>query len=191
MILSAVIAGGTMVAANYGVKSDQPDTTAPKGYSTSNNASWSLKDLNIKGKELSLSFLKNACCGTKGGECPMKLVLSNGTGSDVWLHAEDSRLAMSREAKDVLGQWKPIEFRMRSDCGNSYHRVCLSAGRAWTWDVASSTGSMKTSTRFVLYLGDKRLMSPELITSLNPSIFELPDQLSGYQLNPDGVLVPH
>ena len=186
---SAFDESGAMPPAGYRAKSDLLDEKALGGYGASDNASWSMKDVDVTGKGVFLVVKKNACCMTKGGSCPMILALANGNPDTVWFRAEDSRLAVGREAMDNKGVWRPIEFRAPSDCGNSYHRVALGGGRAWTWDVPSDNGPFATKCRYVLYGLDKSVFSGEFDAKINAGMFLLPEEWSkGYELKPDGSL---
>ena len=180
---------GAMPAAGYLAKSDLVDDNAPGGFGTSDNSSWSMKDVDVTGKGVLLIVKKNACCMTKGGSCPLILALANGTPDALWLRAQDSRLELGREAKDLQGTWRPIEFRVPSDCGNSYHHVALSAGRAWTWDIPSDNGPYTTKCRYVLYGLEKPVVSGEFEAKINAGMFVLPEAWAkGYELRPDGRL---
>lgn len=180
--------GGTMAPAAYCVNSDVPDTKAPGGFAPSKNNSWSMADVNVKADKLTLTVKKNVCCAMKGGECPLILVLANGTKEPVQLQASDSRLELGREAKDRSGNWRPIEFRAPSDCGNSRHQVVLSADRVWVWDVPSWNGSFATKCRYVLSGLDKPVVSEEFDAKIDPQSFELPAEWQKYGLLPDGRL---
>lgn len=184
----ALIGIGTMSQANYGAKSDLVDVKAVGGFGESANASWSMFEVNLQAKSLSLVYIKNACCGTGANDCPMKIVLANGSAEDVWLRAADGRLNLAREAQDSSGKWRNIEFRPPVDCGNSFHSVALTVGRAWAWDVPTTTGTLRTKTRYVLHGLAKPIYSPDLQAQIKESDFDLPVQWSTYVLLPDGSL---
>jgi hypothetical protein len=78
------------------------------------------------------------------------VLLVNATDKSVWFSASDSRLSIVREAIDKDGAWKPIEYLPSSWCGNSYHRVLLPAGEAWTFTAPTYRGTFATRMRFVL-----------------------------------------
>ena len=188
VLLAAVVAlAGSMAPAHYTAKSDLIDTECAGGWSTSTNTSWTMADVAVEAKGLKLFVKKNSCCGPSG-DCTNILVLANGTGADVWLKASDSRLDIGREARDREGVWHPIEYRMQSTCGNSFHKVALQAGRAWVWDVPASSGAAKTMCRYVLHGLEKPVYSGEFEASVSLTDFQLPENLKGYNLLPDGSL---
>lgn len=174
-----------MPRAGYAVKSDLLDSKAAGGFGTSENKSWSMKEVDVKASGIVLSLKKNACCATSGGDCPMILVLANGTNESAWFNAADSMLALNREAKDQAGTWRPIEYRPNPDCGNSFHRVALNSLRAWVWDVPETKGAFKTKSRYVLHGLAKPIYSPEFDAQIDLSVFSVPDTVKGV-LSPDG-----
>ena len=179
---------GSMSPANYCAKSDLPDTQAAGGFAVAGSPSWTLADVNVKAEDLTLTVQKNVCCGTKGAECPQIVLLANGGKDPIWLPASDSRLQIGRESKDEAGVWRPIEFRVPSTCGNSRHRVALLPGRAWVWDVPTTTGPFTTECRYVLYGLAKPVTSKPFTANISVSMFQLPASWNGYTLGPDGTL---
>jgi len=163
-----------MPMAHYGAKSDAPDTESAGGWGPSANGSWSLEEVNVKADGLTLKVQKNACCGPGEGNCPMIVVLANGSGAPVWLKAEDSWVGLIREAKDAKGVWKPVEFRPTPSCGNSFHRVALNPGRCFTWDVPATKGRFATKNRYVLVGQSQAVWSNEFDASIDPAMFVPP-----------------
>lgn len=180
---------GTMSVGAYGAKTDLPDIAAIGGFAESKNRSWSMAEVNVEGKTLTLTVKKNACC-VKGPDCPQIVVLSNGTSEPIWFSAADGIISLFREAQMPNGEWKPIEYRLGSDCGNSFHKVALNPGRAWIWDVPSSTGKTMASCRYVLKNGNSRFESAVFQTKINVSDFVIPDQYKKeYTLDSSALLV--
>lgn len=189
LFVATLTDGGRMAASSYAALSDLPDTSAPGGFGTSTNASWSLKDLAIEAEGLQLVVKKNDCCGPSGGECEKIVVLANATAEPVWLNAWDSTVALIREAKDAKGVWRPVEYRQSPDCGNSCHQVALNPGRCWVWNVPTSAGIQVTKGRYVLHGRGKPVVSGEFETRVDPMAFVLPTQFAtGYKMSPDGTV---
>ena len=181
---------GTMPPAAYTAKSDLIDDKCAGGWSPSLNSSWTMKDVAVEAKGLSIVVKKNSCCGP-GGSCSMIVILANGTPETVWLKASDSRLNLGREARDSAGVWRPIEYRAHTTCGNSFHRVALGSNRAWTWDIPATTGSFATKCRYVLSGLEKPVVSAEFDATIDPAIFSLPELwVNDFELKSDGSLVP-
>jgi|GEM_PF-6633932 len=181
---------GTMPPAAYTAKSDLIDDKGIGGWNPSLNSSWTLKDVAVEAKGLSIVVKKNSCCGP-GGSCSMIVILANGTPEPVWLSACDSRLNLGREARDSAGVWRPIEYRAPSDCLNSYHLVALGSNRAWTWDVPATTGSFATKCRYVLSGLEKPVVSAEFDAKIDPMTFSVPEHwINDFELKSDGSLVP-
>ncbi|MBS1715428.1 MAG: hypothetical protein JST30_13950 [Armatimonadetes bacterium] len=174
VVLSTGGVESAMPLARYPAKSDMPDTVSAGGWGTSTNGSWSLAEVNVKADRLSLVVQKNACCGPGEGNCPMIVVLANGSASPVWLRAEDSWVGLIREAKDAKGVWRPVEYRPTPDCGNSRHRVALNAGRCFSWDVPETKGGFATKSRYVLVGQDDTLWSNEFDAKIDPASFVPP-----------------
>lgn len=186
-LVAALAVGGGMLASHYPAKSDIPDPDAPGGFAESKNVSWSMAEVALEGKSLSLLVKKNDCCGP-GGDCAYIVTLSNGTKEAVWLKAADSLLALVRQAKDIAGNWRTIEYRRQVTCGNSRHRVALSPGRAFVWDVPSTTGPLQTKVRYALFGLERPIFSNEFDAKLSPEAFLLPDEFQSKTIGPDGTV---
>lgn len=186
-LVAALAVGGGMLASNYPAKSDLVDAEAPGGFAESKNASWSMADVAIEAQNLKLLVKKNDCCGP-GEDCAMIVCLANGTPQTVWLRAADSRLALVRQAKDIAGNWQTIEYRRQVTCGNSFHRVALNAGRAFVWDVPSTSGPIQTKVRYALFGLEKPVYSNEFDAKLAPEAYLLPDEFQSKTIGPDGIV---
>ena len=101
----------------------------------------------------------------------MTLLVVNRTREDRWFVAEDSRLAITQEAVDHDGLWRPVEYLPSSWCGNSYHRVLLPPDQQWQFCVPKYKGEYWTTMRFKLQLEEGALYSNEFLGSVNPSQF--------------------
>ena len=83
-----------------------------------------------------------------------QVLLANTTGKTLSFRAADSRLPIVREALNAEGQWKSIEHRPYSFCGNSFHTLQLPSGYSWTFAAPVYSGTVKTQMRFVLNAGE-------------------------------------
>ncbi|MDC8004894.1 WG repeat-containing protein [Aureisphaera galaxeae] len=77
----------------------------------------------------------------------MKLYLSNNTQDTLFFSAQDSRIYMVLQAKDLEGNWKDIEFLPNSWCGNSYHYLFLPKEHFWEFNIPKYEGAIKTTLR--------------------------------------------
>lgn len=101
-----------------------------------------------------------------------RVVLANDTRAAVTLTAQDMRLDIIREARDTAGRWRPVEHLPPSWCGNSYHPVTLSPGRAWSFAAPEYAGPFRTTMRFVLLRAQGNVYSNEFAGSIHPEQFE-------------------
>ena len=111
--------------------------------------------------------------------------LVNRTDKPVALAACNSRLFLVQEALDGDGNWRAIETRPDSDCGNSFHRVFLGADQYWEFPAPRYAGWFKTRLRFRLEqehihqqvptAGGAIIYSNEFEGSINPSQFAKPE----------------
>ena len=74
----------------------------------------------------------------------------NGTNDNVEFNAQDSRLYMSVQAKDLDGRWKDIEYLPSSWCGNSYHILTLEKLHLWKFRTPVYEGQYPTKFRIAL-----------------------------------------
>lgn len=129
-----------MNRAVYMAASELKDPLAPGGFGTSDRKPMEIRDRNLLG-----TAARAVLSRTKTG---FTLWLVNGGREPAWFRAADSNILGWLEAKDGSGNWKPIEYHVWSDCGNSYHRVAALPGHGWRFDVAIPNGKLKTSVRW-------------------------------------------
>jgi len=73
---------------------------------------------------------------------------------------------------DAHGHWKPIDELPTTDCGNSYHRVFLSANHFWAFPAPRYAGSFVTKLRFRMQLPDGSVLHSNIFGgSINPGQF--------------------
>jgi hypothetical protein len=141
---------------------------------------------NVPPGTISLIALPEETSPFGGSHRGFLVVLANATGKGVWFSASDSRLSIVREAVDEQGVWRPIEYLPSSWCGNSYHRVFLPAGEAWTFTAPTYRGTIATRMRFVHKQGESAIYSNEFPGSINPGQFS---SREGYK--PSGIMDPY
>lgn len=106
----------------------------------------------------------------------LTLTLTNGGRQDSWFDAGDSKILAWLEARDVHGDWQPIEYKPWYSCGNSFHRVGLPSGFGWTWRIEMPKGLFTTKVRW-RYSIKSLLLSNEVEVGIPPQRFRLsPDQ---------------
>lgn len=79
-----------------------------------------------------------------------EVLVVNNTSSELWFNAQDTRLYMKMQAKDLTGTWRDIEYLPSSWCGNSYHTIGLSKNHYWKFTAPHYTGEFNTKLRIEL-----------------------------------------
>jgi hypothetical protein len=74
----------------------------------------------------------------------------NRTDAEAAFAGCDSMLKLRLEAKNETGEWVAVERPPSTDCGNSYHRAFLPAGKMWTFTAPVYGGTLKTKLRYRL-----------------------------------------
>lgn len=100
-----------------------------------------------------------------------KLFLVNNSDETICLPAQDSRLYLKMQAKNVFGIWSDIEYVPNSWCGNSYHEICLEKGEYWEFPSLQFKGRHKTKFRYKLENGEEDLFSNEIEGYVNNGQF--------------------
>lgn len=76
-----------------------------------------------------------------------EVYIANTTSDKVWFNAQDRRLYMKIQARDLQGTWRDIEYLPSSWCGNSYHSISLSKGKLWKFTAPFYQGMIPTKLR--------------------------------------------
>lgn len=157
------------------------DTKAPGGFGQSANAP---KKVQAVSTSNALSLLAQpGVAMTYKGDKGMRVILINNTQDLLAFSASDSRLAVTQEAQDPDGNWRPVEYLPSSGCGNSYHRVFLRPQQYWAFSAPRYKGTMSTKLRFAMPLADfSQLYSNVFIGSVNPEQFTLKEGHSATNL---------
>lgn len=100
-----------------------------------------------------------------------KLYLVNNSGSKQCFDAQDSRLYIVMQAKNLIGNWQDIEYIPDSWCGNSYHTICLKNHEYWEFSSPIFKGRHKTKLRYQLEMQDSIIVSNEIDGFINTGQF--------------------
>jgi len=151
------------------------DTKAPGGFFQSRNAPQNAR--NRTNAHTLFLLAQPGVVMPFDGRPGMRVSLVNNTQDLLAFAASDSRLAITQEAQDTDGNWKPIEYLPSSDCGNSCHRVFLGPDQFWAFAAPRYKGSIPTKLRFAMVLEDGcQLHSNVFDGSVNPGQFAVEDR---------------
>lgn len=106
-----------------------------------------------------------------------KLTIRNNSDSAIFVPIEDNKLVMIQEAKDSLGNWKPIEHFLHSDCGNSYSSFTIPPNNTYELKFAKFCGDYKTKIRIRLSINHKEYLSNEFEGNINYEQFIVPERI--------------
>ncbi len=159
-----------MQQAVYLASSPIADPTAPGGFGTTDNLPRSVTDKSLLANGARATLRK-----VDGG---FTVHLTNGGRADVWFEAADSNVMAWLEAKDVQGNWRPIQWKHWYTCGNSFHRVALTSGYGWSWRVEMPSGLFTTKVRWRASWNKSETISNEIEVGIPPQRFSLGDELA-------------
>jgi len=164
------------------------DNKAIGGYGRSDNQPKKLSSRRANASTVALLALPDQTIPFAKCYRGFRLLLINGTNSEVTFSASDSRLSIIQEALDARGRWRPIEYLPESWCGNSDHSVLLPARHYFEFAVPSYTGKQQTRLRFALQpaQGQAPIYSNEFQGSINPRQFS---KRQGHR--PTGLMDPY
>jgi hypothetical protein len=129
-----------------------------------NNGKFSRKGLFLNINEKEFTKIKDKFIANK-------LYLVNNSDEEICFFAQDSRLYLKMQAKNILGFWDDIEYIPGSWCGSSYHEVCLEKGAYWEFPSLQFKGRYKTKYRYKLENGENDLYSNEIDGYVNNGQF--------------------
>lgn len=98
----------------------------------------------------------------------------NTSNDTLLIDHQDERVIMIQEAKDELGNWKPIEYWLFSSCGNSYGYVSLPPKQLALIKVTRYSGNFRTQMRLKLRNRNTIFYSNIFTGYINKKQFELP-----------------
>jgi hypothetical protein len=97
----------------------------------------------------------------------------------VHIDNQDGALFLIQEAKNELGEWKPIEYWIYSTCGNSYASTSIGQNDILILKKVNYQGAFETDMRLKLRTNNKIIYSKSYKGSINIEQFEL-DNLDGF-----------
>lgn len=77
----------------------------------------------------------------------IQLEIQNNTNNYTHVPIEDNQMVLIQEAKDSVGNWRPIEYFLHSSCGNSYSGFNIPPNMSYKFMVARYCGEFKTKLR--------------------------------------------
>lgn len=128
-------------------------------------------DKKILDKEVFLQIDENEFTLVEDKFIANKLYLVNNSSKEICLPAQDSRLNLKMQAKNIFGSWSDIEYIPNSWCGNSYHEICIEHGELWEFPSLQFKGRHKTKFRYKLEYGENELISNEIEGYVNNGQF--------------------
>jgi len=167
-----------IIQARYPAGSIKQDPLAPGGNSESSNMPKLMTSKARLQKTLGVELTPT--------DAGVNVRIFNASNGEEWLRAMDGNMMGWLEALDGK-DWKPIEYHMFADCGNSYHRVVLPPNYEWTFQRIVPKGNWQTQVRFVVLEKDKTVTSQPIIMSIPPTRTKLnPAQGTQWQLSMKG-----
>lgn len=103
-----------------------------------------------------------------------KIKIVNVKNQNLLVSLEDNKLVLIQEAKDSTGLWKPIEYFVHSDCGNSYSSFTIPPKMYCEFKIAKYCGVFKTSIRVRILINQNEYVSNEIEGFINRNQFKLP-----------------
>lgn len=140
------------------------------GWYVSENGPQNIED-KFSDKELFLKIYENEFTLVEDKFIANKLYLVNNSNERICFPAQDSRLYLKMQAKNVFGSWNDIEYIPNSWCGNSYHEICLEKGEFWEFPSLQFKGRHKTKFRYKLEMDENDLFSNEIDGYVNNGQF--------------------
>ena len=127
-------------------------------------------------KSLSILISKDS---TKG----IEIYIKNTSKDSLEIQTQRGSLFIIQEAKNELGEWKPIEYWLYSDSGSAYSHITLKKEEIVKTITRSYEGELNTEIRVKLYTGDKVYYSNSIRSNIHPSQFMLPAIVMKYRMS--------
>ncbi|WOI23215.1 hypothetical protein [Nonlabens ulvanivorans] len=113
----------------------------------------------------------------------IEIYIKNISNDSIELQTQRGSLFLIQEAKNELGDWKPIEYWLYSDSGSAYSHIILEKGEIVKSISNSYEGEFETEIRIKLYTSDKVYYSNSINSFIKPGQFLLPDQIMKYRMS--------
>lgn len=81
--------------------------------------------------------------------------IRNCTDSALLVRSQDGFVPFIQEAQDSLGNWKPIEYWLNSNCGNSYHKMKINSKGEIRFPIRKYHGITTTKLRVKVKINDQ------------------------------------
>jgi hypothetical protein len=114
------------------------------------NITAEIKDLAQK-DELQILVQKNEVQNFTDEIEGFTIYIINNTDKTVGLHAQDSRLYVTRQVY-LNEKWRDMEYLSSSGCGNSYHKVFAKPNEYWEFVAPCLDGNFAAKFRFKLFI---------------------------------------
>ena len=105
--------------------------------------------------------------------------IRNTSKDTIHIDNQDGALFLIQEAKNKMGEWKPIEYWIYSTCGNSYAYTSLGPNDILTLKKVKYKGTFETEMRLKLRTNNKLVYSKPFKGSINTEQFEL-ENIDGF-----------
>lgn len=99
--------------------------------------------------------------------------IRNTSKDTIHIDNQDGALFIIQEAKNKIGEWKPIEYWVYSTCGNSYAYTSLGPNDILVLKKVRYQGSFETEMRLKLRTNNKLVYSKPFKGSVNNEQFDL------------------
>lgn len=120
-----------------------------------------------------------------------KLTILNNSDSAIIVSIEDHQVILIQEAISPEGKWKPIEFFIHSDCGNSYSGFRIPSKMSYEMSVAKYTGAFETSIRVRALIDQQVYTSNEIHGRVNLEQFAVSNLLKHEGYMRDYLFLPN
>ncbi len=120
-----------------------------------------------------------------------KLTILNNSDSAIIVSIEDRQLILIQEAMTPEGEWKPIEFFIHSDCGNSYSDFRIPSKMSYEISVAKYAGAFETSIRVLALIDQQAYTSNEIRGRVNLEQFTVSNLIKHESYMRDYLFLPN
>jgi len=120
-----------------------------------------------------------------------KLTILNNSDSVIIVSIEDHHLVLIQEAMTPEGEWKPIEFFIHSDCGNSYSGFRIPSKMSYEMSIAKYSGTFETRLRVRALIDQQVYTSNEIHGQVNLEQFVVSEHIKHESHMHDYLFLPY
>ena len=113
----------------------------------------------------------------KSNDTIFEIYLVNRSKDTLKLSKQDWHLFLIQEAKNINGEWKPVEYWQYSTCGNSYLTEKLEPNGILKTETKAYKGNFETQIRFKLLNNSHIYYSNSIIGFVDLKQFEIPKNI--------------